>query len=504
MKNFNQPQSRMSTLNTSNRLDTSLSESNASSSEQTSTQQQPRRSLCEPGKTLFFVDIPPSPSLKGGLSTEEIDEYFRRMKAVGHPVSHKIRRPMEKIRKIAEEAKARSLQSSEPVANKMEDSGAIQVKASQTEQPEAQTKESNNIFKLTEHLNTKTMDNQNLNQNESRQQATVNRYGILTMNEVCDKAEKQPELCTLFKGLWYEGELCILYADTNVGKTILSMQMADHIARSGKRVLYVDKEMSQRGILNRSVDQDKTRHIFPNTLFRLGDEDMSRLLGEADTSGQGGYKDELNIIEEAALQTGSTVLIIDNITALCSGSEIGETASDFIKALLEMRTENNWSILLIAHTPKLDRTQPLTTDSMGGSKRIISLADSAFVIGEVCGQPNKRYIKQTKVRNAEKRYHENNVMICRIERIDGLLCFVEEGHGCELDLLQRQRKGISQITDEQGQQIINLRKQGLSLRKIAEITGVKKTTVDNYLKQNSDRLITGNGFNDNNPNHTTE
>ena len=37
----------------------------------------------------------------------------------------------------------------------------------------------------------------------------------------------QKQLCG---PLWYEGEICILFADTNVGKSILAVQIADMVA----------------------------------------------------------------------------------------------------------------------------------------------------------------------------------------------------------------------------------------------------------------------------------
>ena len=39
----------------------------------------------------------------------------------------------------------------------------------------------------------------------------------------------------LFDKLWYEGEICILFADTNVGKSILAVQIGDSISR-GKAI----------------------------------------------------------------------------------------------------------------------------------------------------------------------------------------------------------------------------------------------------------------------------
>ena len=60
---------------------------------------------------------------------------------------------------------------------------------------------------------------------------------------------------TLFGDFWYQGELCIMFADTNVGKSILAVQIGDSLSRgeaipgfapAGKpeKVLYFDFELS--------------------------------------------------------------------------------------------------------------------------------------------------------------------------------------------------------------------------------------------------------------------
>ncbi len=45
--------------------------------------------------------------------------------------------------------------------------------------------------------------------------------------------------------LWHEGEVCCLFADSNLGKSIFAVQMADEIARD-QNVLYVDCELSDK------------------------------------------------------------------------------------------------------------------------------------------------------------------------------------------------------------------------------------------------------------------
>ena len=68
---------------------------------------------------------------------------------------------------------------------------------------------------------------------------SVGMMNIKTANQTILEASLclRPVRCgTTF---WYEGELSCLFADSNVGKSILAVQIADRIARTDN-VLYLD------------------------------------------------------------------------------------------------------------------------------------------------------------------------------------------------------------------------------------------------------------------------
>ena len=59
-----------------------------------------------------------------------------------------------------------------------------------------------------------------------------NAYFILrTANEWMEIAKRKAKPRRLFGDLWFEDEICILFADTNVGKSILAVQIGDRISR---------------------------------------------------------------------------------------------------------------------------------------------------------------------------------------------------------------------------------------------------------------------------------
>mgnify|MGYP000893669367 CR=1 FL=1 len=67
----------------------------------------------------------------------------------------------------------------------------------------------------------------------------VGMLSIKTANKSVEDALKMPDPVDLYYGLLNEGEVACLFADSNAGKSIFAVQMADYISRY-RKVLYVD------------------------------------------------------------------------------------------------------------------------------------------------------------------------------------------------------------------------------------------------------------------------
>ena len=59
------------------------------------------------------------------------------------------------------------------------------------------------------------------------------QFIIKPANEWIENAKARPKPKMLFGELWFENEVCILFADTNLGKSILAVQAGESIT-SGK------------------------------------------------------------------------------------------------------------------------------------------------------------------------------------------------------------------------------------------------------------------------------
>lgn len=296
---------------------------------------------------------------------------------------------------------------------------------------------------------------------------------VRTANETIAEAASRPNPADLYRGLWYEGEACCLFADSNVGKSIFAVQMGDEIARS-RRVLYADFELSDKQFQLRYTDKETgVRHVFASTFFRAEiDSDNYDCTAPEDAI--------LNNIEAAALRCEADTIIVDNLTMLCNSSEKGDAAGLFMMRLLSLKRKYGWSLLIIAHTPKRQLTNPITQNDLAGSKKLYNFFDSVFAIGQSAQDKSLRYVKQLKVRADEFSYGADNVVVYEVSKESGFLQFIFRGYASEADHLKAFDESDKIARDES---IITLHRQGKSQREIARIVGVGKTTVERVIKR---------------------
>ena len=297
-------------------------------------------------------------------------------------------------------------------------------------------------------------------------------FTIKTANQAIREAKQRPNPEDLWLTLWYEGEACCLFADSNLGKSIYAVQIATSIAEK-QRVLYFDFELSDKQFQLRYTDEEGNLFQFPNNLYRV---EINR-----EALGIDNFEDSVILtIEEAAVKTNAKVLIIDNLTYLCIATEKGDLAGSLMMKLMRLKREYGLSILVLAHTPKRPLTNPITQNDLAGSKKLYNFFDSVFAIGKSAKDNNLRYIKQLKVRYGNYTYDMDNVIVCSIEKVGSFLKFVNVGFAEEREHLKEQTENDITTLIENAK---DLRSQGKSIREIASILGVSKSKIDRLLKK---------------------
>ena len=301
---------------------------------------------------------------------------------------------------------------------------------------------------------------------------SVGMLSIKSANRTLTEASMTANPKQLYGEFWFEHEIGCLFADSNVGKSILAIQIAEDIAKTGETVLYFDFELSEKQFQLRFTDEQGNLHHFPSTLYRV-QPDMN-LIASIDEP----FEDALmRNIENAAVETKARILIIDNISILCMQMEKGEDSAALVQRLRTLKNKYGFSILIIAHTPKRNMSMPITQNDLAGSKKLFNFIDSCFAIGLSAQGGNMRYVKQVKVRNCEMRYGGDNVMVCHIEKVGTMVQFINMGTAPEHDHLRMVNR------EEQVQEARLLSASGLSLRDIASRMGISKSTVDRMLRE---------------------
>ena len=277
----------------------------------------------------------------------------------------------------------------------------------------------------------------------------------------------------IFNGMLYEGECSILFADTNSGKSILAVQIALNAAHElGMEVVYFDLELSTKQFAQRYADSNGTIN-FPRGFHRaeINYERLANCNNFEETIMQS--------IEMTAINRMANFIVVDNITFLCLQSETGADAGALMLRLLEIKRRLGITMLIVAHTPKRQLHEPLTQNSLAGSKRLANFADSIFAIGRSAKGENMRYIKQIKSRNSSIEHGADNVIVAEIDRHDNMLQFATLGCAHENEHL-RSRPSSAKAD---ATQVLALHAEGLSMRDIAAKTNLSHMTVQRIIKR---------------------
>lgn len=317
-------------------------------------------------------------------------------------------------------------------------------------------------------------------------QAHDNSLRVRTMNQVMELAKAEPIPQMLFGEFWHQGELCILFSDSNAGKSILAVQIANSISTGksiepfgldvpGQPVLYCDFELSPKQLEARYTENYTQHYVFENNLYRA---DLNPE-GEA-PSGFAEYEEYLNTgIESAIISTGARVVIFDNITYIGNENEQAKFALPLMKYLKALKVKHNLSILALAHTPKRDKSKPITSTDLQGSRMLMNFCDSSFAIGSSTQHADRRYLKQVKQRNTKQVYGEDAVCLFDISKPHNFLQYTFAGFGNENVHLKDVK---TQQTEDHTEKALELKAQGLTLREIGNELGISFQKVDRLLK----------------------
>ncbi|ANH84184.1 hypothetical protein A8C56_23560 [Niabella ginsenosidivorans] len=302
----------------------------------------------------------------------------------------------------------------------------------------------------------------------------VGLFELQTANDAIKEAASMPDPVYLFDCLIQEGEMVICFADTGLGKTVLCMQAAIHIAQQGYKVLFLDLELSKKQFQKRYTSDNGAAYKMPETLYRIGYSRMRR--APKDISYTGFFLQSLSALIDC---TGAQVVFIDNLTKLAAGdTDTAKATIPILEGLNDLKAERGITIVAIEHNKKVDTTRPIQLNDLQGSKMKANLVDSVFTIGRSATDKYLRYVKQVKVRDGELRYDLENVALYQLVK-DDYLRFELIGYGNEFEHLKNLTEKDTTARKEEARV---LREQGVSNREIGRRMGVSEGAVRKWFK----------------------
>lgn len=327
------------------------------------------------------------------------------------------------------------------------------------------------------------MDERKYQEEVQEENPVENYFKVRTGKEWMDEAKSIPIRKKLAGDLWFEGENAVLFADSNAGKSILAVQIADSISRGvplnpleltadAQKVVYFDFEMESPQFYARYSIDGQNPYPWNRNFIRVE-------INEDAQCPRGNFTQFIcDAIEVVMLRVGAKVGIIDNISFLNDELEKSKAAAPLIKMLKAVKKKNGFSFLILAHTPKRLCTRPITKNDLSGSKQIMNLIDSAFAIGDSRQEINLHYLKQIKSRNAKYLYDKDNVLLCRIIKDSNFLRFEFLGEALEIDHLE----SPDPMSKEKLVEFIKREyPKGRSARSIAGSSGYSHTTVNRVI-----------------------
>lgn len=273
-------------------------------------------------------------------------------------------------------------------------------------------------------------------------------FSAMTANETIEAAKEQKNPKKLYKEFWYENEVCCLLADSNVGKSILAVQISNAIAEKlGKdeAVLYYDFELSKKQFELRYTDEkNKSTFKFSDKFIRV-ELNTDKVKEYCETTKDSFDEVIMNAIEANIVKYNSKILIVDNLSWLVNMKDTATTAGKLMQKLCTIKKKYGASVLVLSHTPKRNLGSPITQNSLSGSKKLTNFFDAMFAVGMSVKDPSLRYIKQIKVRTGEFKYGADHVDICKIEKSGSFLGFTHLGFSTEEDQLkaEKEKKAVS-------------------------------------------------------------
>ena len=327
-----------------------------------------------------------------------------------------------------------------------------------------------------------------------------NLFKVKSFTQTIKDAQKIKIPKMLFDELIFETDLTVIFSSTNIGKTMLAIQIADSISRGKiiygfkneaepQKVLYCDFELSEKQFEGRYCEK------INGEWFNHYDwhENLKRVTFDLKSEGKITAENILISIKECVKEQKAKVVVIDNIYWINdTGLENSKDAGKLMKYLKLLKNEKDLTIIVLAHTPKKYKWSPMHKTDLAGSARIGDFVDAITAINYSKEDSNYRYLIQLKSRFTEKKYHSNNVITTKITKVEPNFTGFEFIEPTDENRLEEYHLESKTITEVYSQETIETNKEkaieiikekpDISSRNLGFEIGVSHQTANKYLK----------------------
>lgn len=250
---------------------------------------------------------------------------------------------------------------------------------------------------------------------------------VQTMDEALKEGKAEPIRKMLLGSLLREGDMCLMFGDEGTGKSVGVVQIGLAISKglplfgdgvnfanecAPKKTLFFDFELENAELFAR-YNESGNAFVFGD-MFKRVDMNPDNFDGNDET-------DILRTVQNTIEREKPEFVIIDNLTWLTSEAQDTAVAASFMKMFLRLRRKLGFTIIVVAHTPKRNNSEPLESKHMAGSSKLKDFAKNVIGISPSKQGDGIIYVKHLKMRNGEKVYTNQNVIQCSIEKTAGLL-----------------------------------------------------------------------------------
>lgn len=297
----------------------------------------------------------------------------------------------------------------------------------------------------------------------------IEGFRVGKMNDFLSYAKTLPDIRNFWNGLIYEGDIHVIFGDTNVGKSLLTVQMCDEITKKYKDVnlLYIDLEMSPKQIELRYKNESGNIRQFADNMYIAQVNDFEGTKA----------KDLINIVVRLIEEYNANFVVIDNLKAAFPDVEKSKIMREICWDLKNIRAKYGLTLIVLNHVVKTyTKGQELEFGTIAGSKNLSNFADE--IIGMACSvkDDNVVYAKQLKTRTAKDGKKLTVSQYVFSKTMDGFNYLQYQGEAMEAQLLK------SANEDDLEARIRDLKGQGKTQREIAEALNMSLSTVNRRLK----------------------